>query len=348
MFKKTYFFLLFLVLMYGLIPLKISEILGSEFLVGDFIDANLFTDLFIMTLSVAFFLSPMLIRNITLPKLNTFGKFAEKTGYQIYLTYLFFLILLGIFLRFTGTERNALLAILSSTFIQGMGIVLILFYLKFIKTNKKIIVLVSILFCTIDILYMGKQYFISLVTILIYLADLNSFKIKFVHLMAIFVVSIFFIFIINFSRGDFTKIDLFSSLMEFRGVLSSIQFEMSNVSIFDLNGFRLKVEKLCYEIYGYNLAFHPLLYFRSITGFTTLNIFVYALIVFSLFRFMIKTIGAYAILIISLNFIHFLRHGIDLFVIKIMVQFLIILIFRFKLDFKDKALSNNKLIGDRT
>ncbi len=128
--------------------------------------------------------------------------------------------------------------------------------------------------------------------------------------------------------------------MEFRGVISSIQFASSDISIFGLNAFRSKVENDCFDIYGYNLAFHPLMYFRSITAYTSFNIIVYSLILFSLFKLMIKTIGAYAILIISLNFIHFLRHGIDLFLIKVFFQFLVVLILIIRFEN-----NNNKVIN---
>lgn len=339
MFKKTFILLISLVLMYGIIPLKISEIIGSEFLIGDFVDSNLFPHLIIFSLGSAFFLSPMLKKKITLPSLNSYGKFAEKTGFRIYFLYLFFLIFLGLFLRLKGTDRSALLSILSSTFIQGMGVILILFYLRFIKSHKRIILLVSIMFGLIDILFMGKQYFISLITILIFLADFNSFKFKIIHYFLIFSVSILFMFFISFSRGDFSQIDLFSSLMEFRGVISSIQFASNDVSVFELNSFRAKVESDCFDIYGYNLAFHPLMYFRSITNYTSVAIILYSLFIYSLFKLMIKTIGAYAILIISLNFIHFLRHGIDLFLIKIFFQFLIVLMFIVNFDIKKSNLN---------
>jgi hypothetical protein len=342
MYKKTYFFLLFLVLMYGLIPLEISQIIGANFLVGDFVDSKLFSDLVLVTLGAAFFLSPMLKKKIEVPTFNAYGRFSEKAGYNIYFSYLIFLIFLGFILRVLGTDRGALLGILSSTFLQGMGVVMVLFYLKFIKSDKRIIVTVSILFCVIDVLFMGKQYFISLVTILIFLADYHSFKIKISHLLLIFGVSVFFIFIINFSRGDFAELDLFSSMMEFRGVISSIQFASKDVSIFGLNAFRAKVESDCFDIYGYNLAFHPLMYFRSISQFTSFNIIIYSTIVFFLLKIMIRTIGAFAILIIALNFIHFLRHGIDLFLIKIIFQFLIVLLFRFRYDL-DKKVDLKKL-----
>lgn len=345
MYKKTYFFLMFLVLMYGIIPLKISEIIGSDFLIGDFVDSKLSFDLIILTLGAAFFLSPMLKTRISLPNLNAYGRLGEKIGYNIYIMYLIFLIFLGFGLRLLGTERSALLGILSATFIQGMGFILILFYLKFIKSDKRILIMISIFFCIIDILFMGKQYFISLITILIFLADFHSFKIRIIHFLLIFAISILFIFLINFSRGDFSQIDLFSSLMEFRGVISSIQFASHDVSIFGLNAFRAKVESDCFDIYGYNLAFHPLMYFRSITAYTSFNIIVYSLLVYSLFKLMIKTIGAYAILIVSLNFIHFLRHGIDLFLIKFFFQFLIILMFRINFNRKEKNIIENKIIN---
>jgi len=332
MYKKTYFFLLLLVMMYGIIPFEISKLIGSDFLIGDFVDPNLYSDLIVLTLGVAFFLSPILKKRIELPSFNIYGRFSENIGYNIYIFYLVFLLFLGFFLRLIGTERGDLLGILSSTFIQGMGIILILFYLKFIKSNKKVIILVSILFCIIDVLFMGKQYFISLVTILIFLADCNSFKIKVLHLMLILVVSVLFVFIINLSRGDFSEIDLFSSLMEFRGVLSSIQFANHDISIFGLSAFRTSVENSSVDTYGYNLAFHPLMFFRSISDSASLGIILYSTFIFFLLKLMIRTIGGYAVLIISLNFIHFLRHGIDLFVIKIIFQYLIVLLFRFKFD----------------
>ena len=326
--------MLILVLMYGIIPLKISEIIGSDFLIGNFVDDKLLLDLIILTFGAIFFLSPMLNKKILLPSLNTYGRLGEKVGYTIYITYLVFLVFLGISLRLLGTDRGELLGILSSTFIQGMGFVLILFYLKFIKSEKRTIIILAIFFCLIDLLFMGKQYFISLITILLFLSDYKSFKIKGGHILLIFGISTLFIFIINYSRGDFSQIDLFSSLMEFRGVISSIQFASSDISIFELNAFRSKVARDCFDIYGYNLAFHPLMYFRSFALHTSINIIFYSLIIYSLFKLMIKTIGAYAILIISLNFIHFLRHGIDLFLIKVFFQFLVILILIIRFDSK--------------
>lgn len=345
MYKKTYFFLMFLVLMYGIIPLKISEVIGSDFLIGDFVDTKLLFDLTVLTLGVAFFLSPMLKKTIILPNINAYGRLGEKIGYNVYIFYLIFLIFLGFVLRLLGTERGALLEILSSTFLQGMGLILILFYLKFIKSNKKTLIIISILFCIIDILFMGKQYFISLITILIFLADFHSFKIRIIHFLLIFSISILFIFLINFSRGDFSQIDLFSTLMEFRGVISSIQFASHDISIFGLTEFRDKVEIDCLHLYGYNLAFHPLMYFRSITNYTLVNILVYSLVVYSLFKLMVKSIGAYAILIVSLNFIHFLRHGIDLFLIKIFFQFLLVLMFRINFNFIETERIENRTIN---
>lgn len=341
MYKKTYFFLLLLVMMYGIIPFEISKLIGSDFLIGDFVDPNLYSDLIVLTLGAAFFLSPILKKRIELPSFNIYGRFSENIGYNIYIFYLVFLLFLGFFLRLIGTERGDLLGILSSTFIQGMGIILILFYLKFIKSNKKVIILVSILFCIIDVLFMGKQYFISLVTILIFLADCNSFKIKVLHLMLIFVISVLFVFIINLSRGDFSEIDLFSSLMEFRGVLSSIQFANHDISIFGLSVFRTSVENSSVDTYGYNLAFHPLMFFRSISDSASFSIIVYSTFVFFLLKLMIRTIGGYAVLIIALNFIHFLRHGIDLFLIKIIFQFFIVLLFRIKYDLNKKEILDN-------
>lgn len=331
-------------MMYGIIPFEISKIIGSDFLIGDFVDSELYFDLVVLTLGVAFFLSPLLKKRIIVPSFNAYGKFSENAGYNIYITYLIFLFFLGFFLRLIGTERGALLGILSSTFLQGMGIVLILFYLKFIKSSKKIIIAIFVLFCIIDVLFMGKQYFISLVTILIFLADYHSFKVKFLHLGLILVVSVLFVFVINLSRGDFAEIDLFSSLMEFRGVISSIQFAGKDISIFGLNALRAKVENDSINTYGYNLAFHPLMFFRSVTQFTAVGIILYSIFVFVLIKLMIRTIGAYGILVISLNFIHFLRHGIDLFLIKIIFQFLLVLIFRFKFDLDKREVLNEPKI----
>ncbi|URM37351.1 hypothetical protein [Flavobacterium anhuiense] len=280
-------------------------------------------------------------KKIELPSFNAYGQFTEKIGYNIYIFYLVFLLFLGVFLRLIGTARGDLLAILSSTFLQGMGIVLILFYLKFIKSNKKVVIMVSVLFCIIDVLFMGKQYFIALVTILIFLTDCYAFKIKLFHLLLILTISILFVFVINLSRGDFSNIDLFSSLMEFRGVFSSIQFANPNISVFDLSAFRSTVESNSIDVYGYNLAFHPLMFFRSISNNATVSIIAYSIFVFFLLKLMIRTIGGYAILIIALNFIHFLRHGIDLFLIKIIFQFFIVFLFRLKFDLNQEEIVEN-------
>ena len=68
--------------------------------------------------------------------------------------------------------------------------------------------------------------------------------------------------------------------------------------------------------------------------------FIYSLIVYLLFKYMIKQLGIYAILIFSLNFIHFLRHGIDIFLIKIIFQFLLVFVFRIKIISQQKNISN--------
>lgn len=337
MFKKTYFFLFFLVLMYGLIPIILSELLGSNFLIGDIIDNNLVFDLTTLTVCSALFLSPFLQTNIKLPKFNNLGRYLEIFGSNIYIIYLFFLVILGFTLRLVGTDRSSLLIILSSTFIQGMGLVLILFYLKLIKSNLKSILLIAFLFILIDILFMGKQYFISLVTISIFLVDFHKIKFKIIHFILFLFISISFVFIINYTRGDFSEIDFFSSLMEFRGVVSSIQFASHDISFFSLGKFRTSIENTSIDVFGYNLAFHPLLFFRSISSFVFLNIFIYSLIVYLLFKFMIRQLGIYAILIFSLNFIHFLRHGIDIFLIKIIFQFLLVFIFRIKIISQQKT-----------
>jgi hypothetical protein len=341
MFKKSYFFLLSLVLMYGLIPLYISYFVGSDFLIGDFVDEFLIRDLFVLTLGSAFFLSPMLKNKFLLPKFNSLGKLATNTGFKIYLTYTILLVLLGSYLRFIGTDRANLLDILSLTFVQGMGFILIMFYIKFINSNRFVLSIVSLIFVIIDMLFMGKQYFISLVIILVFLADLREIKIKFLHLILFFTISIFFIFIINLSRGDFSRIDMFSSLMEFRGVLSSIQFAKNGTSFFDLTNFRASVEANSINNFGYNLAFHPLMYFRSLSSNTILVVTFYSFLVFTLFKCMIRIIGSYAVLIFSLNFIHFLRHGIDIFLIKVFFQFLILFIFRLNFNTKSDITSNN-------
>lgn len=335
MYKNTFFFLILLTLMYGIIPYQISEALGSDFLIGDFKDKKLFFDLLIYTIATAFFLSPFFKKNIALPKINPLGKISGKIGYSIYFIYLLFLVFFGIYLRRQGYDREHLLSTLSNTFIQGMGMVMMLFYLKFITSGKRSILFAFLLFCFIDFLFMGKQYFIALVTILIFLADFHQYKVKLLHLVGILAASVLFIFGINFSRGDFTSIDLYSTFMEFRGVLSSIQFYRPDINLLNLNEFRSIIEKECFAIYGYNLAFHPLLYFRSISyEYTTLVTISYAIFVYFTIKIMIRLIGAFAVLIVALNFIHYLRHGIDIFLIKVLAQFLFVLLFRFKFDLK--------------
>jgi hypothetical protein len=330
MYKYTYIFLVILTLFYGLIPLQISSIIGTDFLIGEFSDYNLKRDIFIYTFLVSFSLLPLLKKNIIKPRFNGLGKLAQNIGFRIYYLYLIFLVILGLFLRKLGFDRLELLSILSSTFLQGMGLIMSLFYLSIIKKTKTQILIISFLFVMIDIFFMGKQYFIALITLLFFLADYHKIKVTITQIILIFLGGVLFIFLINFSRGDFSQIDFYSTLMEFRAVLSSIQFSKQNISFLELNQFRTIIEEECFSIYGYNLAFHPLLYFRSLYGGFFLNIFLYILFLFILFKFIIRYLGAFGVLIITLNFIHFLRHGIDIFLIKILVQSFMIFVFILK------------------
>lgn len=330
MYRYTFFFLVILTLFYGFIPLQISAFIGTDFLIGDVVDANFNRDISTCTLLVIFFLSPILKKNIAKPNLNRLGRFSQKIGYKIYFIYLLFLVLLGFYLRNLGFQRGELLSILSSTFLQGMGLIMSLFYLSLVKKNNKQILIIGVLFVIIDMLFMGKQYFIALITLLVFLADYHAIKVTLLQIASLALAAVLFIFLINFSRGDFLQIDLYSTLMEFRAVLSSIQFAKQNVNFFQLAEFRSIIEDECFSIYGYNLAFHPVLYFRSLYGGFFLNALLYAITLFVLFKLSVRYLGAYGVLIITLNFIHFLRHGIDIFLIKILVQSLMVFVFILK------------------
>jgi hypothetical protein len=326
--------------MYGLIPVGISYWIGADFLIGDFVDAELIKELCWFTGCSAFFLTPLLYRNIVFPSFNFFGRFSEALGFKIYFNYLVILVLLGLSLRLLGFGRSDLLRILSLTFIQGMGIVLLFFYLRFIRIAKMKYLIIAILSIFIDLLFMGKQYFISLVTISVYLFDLYNIKIKVRHIFFSLGISTFFVFVVNFTRGDFDSIDLFSSLMEFRGVVSSIQFNYEGFSYTDFDRLRALVELNSVDTYGYNLAFHPILFFRSIGENTVGIIVAYSLVAYLIVYLAVRLSGVFGVMIIALNFIHFLRHGIDLFIIKVLVQVFIVVVFRLNWDFTKIEIMN--------
>jgi hypothetical protein len=334
MYRFTYLFLLLLVFLYGLIPIGIASILGADFFIGEVYGKDLTIDILIWTIASALFLSPLLKYNIKSPRFNIYGKIFQIIGFRIYFIYLFFLIVLGIYLRFSGFQRGGLLSILSSTFIQGMGVVMLLFYLRLINNKKSTIFFIGLVFILIDILFMGKQYFIALLTLIFYIIDFKSYRISLSQLLLMLSIAILFVYIINFTRGDFLEIDFYSTLMEFRGVISSIQFARPGLGILDLNNFRSMIEKECFDIYGYNLAFHPILYFRSLGDSFLVSLTFFSILSFAFLKLSIRFLGIYGVLIFTLNFIHYLRHGIDIFFIKIIVQSLLVFLFIIKIQKK--------------
>jgi hypothetical protein len=132
------------------------------------------------------------------------------------------------------------------------------------------------------------------------------------NLVFLTIAGTLFLFVINYSRGDFNTISFYSVLMEFRGVLSSVQFSYFSLEDFDFKLFRQNIEVASIESIGFNLAYHPLLYFRAF-GHVIVSVLLYFFILFIFSLCGLRLIGNYFVLIYQLNFIHFLRHGIDIF-----------------------------------
>jgi hypothetical protein len=333
--SKSYQLLSFLTLMYGLFPFILIRIVGSEFLLNEFYYNDFLADLLLFTFLTIVMLIPIshgsLVENLP----TRIGKFAMTRLSDIYAVLLLIIFLVGLFFRIQEFGRAEMLEVLGFFFIPGMSLLQIFFYYELSKKAMNVIVFWILLMVAIDLLYYGKQYFIQIAVFLAFLLDKRRITLTTGKFMLTVLGSVLFIYLINISRGDFHELNFFSTFMEFRGVVSSIQYsDFYSLDVLNFDSFRRSIEEYSISEIGFNLAFHPLLYFKAMGAFVYLKMTLYALLIYYVLC-SFRSLGTLLVLIVGLNFIHYLRHGIDIFVLNIVSQLLIVwILFNFKLDAK--------------
>lgn len=255
--------------------------------------------------------------------------------FYLYLVIIFFEIIYGVKLRLNGAIRSELFEEQNIFLFSGAGFLLSAAGLYLVTTKSKLIFnLFFILSLFADILYGGKINTFFAVACFVIRFDLNRVIFKnlsnYKILLLLSIPSLFFFLIIGLLRlGDASDNEIgtiiYLMFSEFIGVHASISWAdyystQSNVFIF--RHFGQLLQEYYLDSVGHGLATNPFAFF--IYYFNENSLFYYLIflyVMFYIFRVLMKIFGAGLIMIfIVTNFQHFMRHGIDVFAIKILLS----------------------------
>lgn len=277
--------------------------------------------------------NPSLVRNRTSIDLANWR--GAKIAYYAMIVYSLALMLYGTNLRSLGASRLDLLSAMDDFLLPGMGILLLLASVYAVSNaTKRQFYALLVMFFAIDLVFNGKIF--SFVALVLFFARLDYMQasrraiLKAVTLAFGFGVIILFLSGLTriYLAGGFltTNVEgityLFGS--EFLGVQATIGW---GIDYFNrgyplaLSNFVIVLEEFYIRSVGHGLGASPGAYFQANFGGNGPLIAIFGcLISLMAVRASARWLGFVAYLIVAINFQHFLRHGIDVFVMKVLTQ----------------------------
>lgn len=343
---QTYF-ILALIIAYFVLPLFVYNFLGKDFYIYSNLQksANKLTiySLYIL-LPYIFFILKYFSFNQQINYIYKIEKDIFSIFYFIFLFQLCLLFFLGFYYRFLlNADRLTLLTLQHHILISGSSYFILcgLIYIQNFKTSHfKIIIL--LLLIILDYMYMGKKFLYYIIGFLLYELDLSNKKNKlrsFILILFLGFIGIIFIYFLRAKTSGVTNIvfNIYSIASEFSGVHASIGYAIEFGQ--NINGF-INLDRVLGEYYenivGHGLALHPLAYFIIVFNQYWYIGFILYLVIFTLISsFFYRNIKDIYIFCLTINIIHFFRHGPDIFIKQLFFQsFFVYIVLQFKIIYK--------------
>lgn len=325
--------------LYLVFPLFIQPIVGENFYIYSYYQYKVtcysllfFVGVVLLICNLSHCISKHAYVSCPLP-----DKTSLKFFYWLNILYFIKMILHGIPLKLAGASREELLMSISSQLITGYGYVLLLACISLLcLKNQKYIIIFALCCLCLDIIYQGKIFSSYLIMLLMFYLDNLRIKMSMRKLLLIGLLGFSFIFTIftlrALSSGGFFLVDVYSIFSEFMGVNATIgwgyEYNMAN-SPMALTNFDTILQDFYIADVGHGLALSPVAYFIGNFGnkylFISVLFFVFIAILYGISSMII---GRYALLVFMYDYLHFMRHGPDLFLLKSIthLSFLIIIL----------------------
>ncbi|WP_436322952.1 hypothetical protein ACSEYT_01035 [Vibrio cidicii] len=344
--NNSFRFYMALLFLYSIVPLCLEIFFFSRKFyifsgVIDYENVILFYLVTVMVFGCCFYM------NHSSRKIFSFNKISTQLFHVLFVVFLVQLSLLvffGIKARFLdGVTRDDLLALQHIFLISGSSFIFVgAFVYASLFLSKKHFKLLVFLLILLDVVYMGKKFTFYAVAIWLFRIDFFSERdtrkpFLIAGLLGVFFLAFIFIVRMVFSGGDggndeLFDVGLYALSSEFLGVYSSIGWAeiyagLSN-GIWDVDR---DLAKYYQSAIGHGLAIHPLAYFKFVFNDNAVwAITYYFLLLLLIIRVFSNFIGCFIYLIISVNIMHFTRHGPDIFIKQVFLQsFFLLLIFSF-------------------
>jgi len=329
-----------LIFLYFVLPVAISEfIFDNTFYIYSSFQSHanayslIYGLLFGLFIIILFKASPSLAYKKVTIRLKKWR--GARFAYYAMVIYSIVLLLYGMKLRLLGSSREDLLSGMDDFLLPGMSM-LLLFASVFAVCNANRAQFYGLfaLFLAIDVTFNGKIF--SFLALILFFARIDYIRPSRRAIIQAFTFwfgfGLILLFLSGLTRislaGDDLNVNaagiayLFGS--EFLGVQASIGWGMdyfNHGQPFALWNFGSILQEFYITNVGHGLATSPGAFFQANFGvggpFVALLACLIGLVVF---RASARWIGFVAYLIIAINFQHFLRHGIDVFLVKILSQ----------------------------
>lgn len=332
--------LMLLVVVYFFLPVPVSDLIfENEFYIYSSNQAGAnqlslaFGCLFIAWISYMFRPAPASSRPRASERLANWP--GLRIAYLLTIAYSIALILYGLKLRASGASREELLDGIDNFLLPGMSYLLVCASIFAVaRANKIQFYLLFVIFLLVDAIFNGKIF--SFLALVLFFLRVDYTKATTKHILKAFafwgLLGVSMLALSGLSRvrlaGDDISVNaigiayLFGS--EFLGVQASIGWAMDYVGqgypqVFWAFGSAL--EEFYKSNVGHGLATSPAAFFEANFGSMAVVAGGVYVIVFALaFRASLRFLGWIAYLIVAMNFQHFLRHGIDIFMLKVITQ----------------------------
>lgn len=340
--KATRFVLLAITIAYFFVPVVVYPLVGDDFYVyssrqsqtiGMTVIFGIATSLFVLGVTRSGRAPPVPGETLLYQLGGVYYiTLAHATGLAIY----------GAYLRGQGLDRFELLEAQTALLFPGFGPICLLgcVHAIFSATWRKLLLL-TLVFVLTDIMFMGKIFTFIAAGALAVRWDRSGRDFRLLHAIvfvfagALFVASVYALRALSGDQS--VLIDFYTFFSEFIGVQASVgwamQFYGSTASAggASLFNFVLTLDEYYYDIVGHGLALSPVAYFYGLFGPLWLPLAAsYLLLAYVWFRVAWASLGYVALFLLAYNYQHLMRHGVDIFTMKVLTQTLF-LVFVLKL-----------------
>ncbi|UOG92017.1 MAG: hypothetical protein L3K52_17785 [Candidatus Thiothrix sulfatifontis] len=329
-------FIILLFFLYFILPISGEYVLGSNFYIFSYSESlSKYFAMFAFCVSFFFLGLTYIISKKSINSSKSISSLSRKIlriHFYLFLLFIFVLLTNGIYQRLTvGSDRIFLLSNLHEFLVSGVSFLFIgalVYIARYI--SKKYFYIIVFLFVLLDFIYLGKKFSYYAIALLLFNSDTSENSNK--HLIYIGIFSIIIIIVISILRAVAAddQADVYHQLFsfysytsEFLGVYASIGHALDNSHL--LYGTYFNLDYLLADFYkdevGHGLALHPIAYFLILSKsyWWFLYIFYFSFLTL-LIRLFSSTLGNLIILLLTINSVHFFRHGPDIFLYQVIQQ----------------------------